>query len=636
LLAGVGTLAGALVAASIATPAAARASGPVAGPSEPYTYQSTLITPGSADMYPVAVTTDQTYYYVIDAGHYQLDAVNRSTGNIDFTAPPLGAGSAPGQIGDARAIAIDPGGNLWVADSGNSRIEEFTPQPSASTPTIAYDGQFGVKGPGCTPYHIQGLAYGVGIGPGVDGTGSATTVMYVVDGAGYVDKYDLSGNYLGCFAEGLFKAPRQVAVDQTTGNVFVVDSGHYQVDVFNDLGQLLYTFGTRGTGGGEFTNAPRGIALDGDLVFVSDAGGYRVEAWQFSGSGATYQYAITGFGSGSPPTFNGPRGLVVTADGHLLVTDEWGFALDEFDINQDPPLPTHQWFGQGPPALGVNVPKGLAIAQNGDVCVNDYWNMRIECVTPSGFPDFNFGFRGGKTRPGSINFAWATAVQPGTGDFFVANRESNDIEVFDPNGGFITQWGKHGIACGMINLPQGIAFAPNGNLVLADTGNGRIEEWTITDPSLPGSNPVCYGAKGRRSEGPGFFDAPTGVSVAADGTVWVADTNNNQIQSLSPDGTTWTTYIKASKTSFRHPQGITVGPDGNIWVANSGRNTILEMDPSANLIFSAGGLDLGSGLLNAPFAIAFGSGGLVYVSDSGNNRVIVLAPTTPAPPGGRG
>jgi DNA-binding beta-propeller fold protein YncE len=627
LLAGVGILTGTVVVAATGSPATASAT----GPTEPYTYQSTLIGPGSADMYPVAVTADSNYYYVIDAGHYRIVAVNRSTGNIDFQSA-LGGGSGPGQIGDARAIAIDPNGNLWVADSGNNRIEEFTTDPDTSSPTIAYDGQFGQKGAGCTASDFQGLPYGVATGPGVDGSGNPTTVMYVVDGAGFVDKYSLTGAFLGCFAEGMFKAPRQVAVDPNTGNVFVVDSGHEQVDVFNESGTQLYTFGQ-----GYFTNAPRGIALYGGMVFVTDAGGDQVEAWQFTNSGATYlpDYLITGYGSGASQKFTGPRGLVVTSDGRLLVTDEWGFGLDQFDVTQDPPVPTNQWFGQGPPAFGVNVPKGLAIAANGDMCVNDYWDMRVECVTPAGSFDFKFGFRGGKTRPGSINFAWATAVQPSTGDFFVANRESNNIEVFGPTGDFITQWGTHGTACGDINLPQGIAFAPNGNLVLADTSNGRIEEWTITSPSSPGTNPVCYGQKGRRAQGPGYFDAPTGVSVAADGTIWVADTNDNQIQSLSPDGTTWTTYIGASKTGkngktstigFRHPQGVTVGPDGNIWVANTNKNSIVEMTPSGSLIFSADGVDLGAGPLNGPFAIAVGAGGLVYVSDSGNSRVIVLAP----------
>jgi DNA-binding beta-propeller fold protein YncE len=275
----------------------------------------------------------------------------------------------------------------------------------------------------------------------------------------------------------------------------------------------------------------------------------------------------------------------------------------------------------------------LQVAPNGDVCIEDYWNMRIECVRPDGTFDFEFGFRGGKTSPGSLNFAWSFAIQPGTGYFYVANRESNDIVVFDQNGVYKTQWGKRGTACGQFNFPQGIAFEPNGTLVVADTVNGRIETFSIPastpdDPNpadYQGINPQCYGQKGRKPQGPGFLNAPTGVSVGADGTIWVADTNNSSIQSLSPGGT-WTRYINKGGKPFKHPQGVTVAPDGNVWVSNSGLNDLIELTPAGSQIQYFTGTSLGAGNLKSPFGVAFAPNGEVYVSDSGNDRVIALAP----------
>src|ERR1035437_1156462 len=66
------------------------------------TYSSTLVGPGQASMYPVDVTQNSQYYFVLDAGRYRLLAVNRTTGNIDCQIGGL-QGSGPGHVGEARA-----------------------------------------------------------------------------------------------------------------------------------------------------------------------------------------------------------------------------------------------------------------------------------------------------------------------------------------------------------------------------------------------------------------------------------------------------------------------------------------------------------------------------------------------------
>ena len=48
------------------------------------TYSNTLVTAGLASMYPVDVTDNASYYFLLDAGRYRLLAVNRATHSIDF------------------------------------------------------------------------------------------------------------------------------------------------------------------------------------------------------------------------------------------------------------------------------------------------------------------------------------------------------------------------------------------------------------------------------------------------------------------------------------------------------------------------------------------------------------------------
>jgi tripartite motif-containing protein 71 len=595
----------ALVSVTAATTAMGLIGAPAAdATAPPYHYVSTILGPGTASMYPVDVTATSTYYYVIDAGNYRVVAVNRSTGNVDYQSVGT-QGGGPGQIGDARAIAVDPSGNVWVADTANSRVEEFSP-------TLTFENQFGSKGKG--PGQFSGLDYGIAVGQGIGSGGTTAEVVYVVDGAGYVDKFDLSGDYLGQFGgPSLLKEPRQVTVDPATDDVFVVDARHDQVDVFSDAGTLLYSFGSAGTGDGQFSGDPRGISIYDSTVFVTDSGGHRVEA--FNKSTGAYEFSI-----GGPSVFTGPRGLVATSDGYLLITDEWGFGLHEYTTSG---TFVENLFGTPPPTEGVNTPRGLAVTLTGRLSVSDYWNMRVETVNSDGSDPVDFGFRSGQYTPGSINFAWANAIQPSTGDVFVANRESNDIVVFSSAGTFITQWGKHGSAPGDFTFPQGIAFAPDGNLIVADSGNSRLEAFSINSASQ-GTLVAVYGQSGTAAQGPGYLNTPTGVSVASDGTIWVADTLNSSVQSLSPSGT-WTRF----QTPTGGPRiglawGVQVGPDGNIWIAESSLNRIAEMTPAGVSIFSADGQALGAGPLDGPSDIAFGPQGQVWVSDTWNNRVITL------------
>ena len=433
------------------------------------TYSSTLVGPGQASMYPVDVTQNSQYYFVLDAGRYRVVAVNRSTGAIDCQIGGL-QGSGPGQFGDARALDYDATSNqLYVADTPNNRVEILsfssslcaTNSPSAFT----FVSQFGTKGKGNEQFtQVYGVA--------VDTTNSW---VYAVDGAGRVEKSTLTGTYISQFnAGGTLNEPRQVTV-APNGDVLVMNARNHECDVFNTSGTLLFTFGSLGTGPGQFTDDPRGVSVssNGTLAFVTDSGGKRVEVFNLLSSGANYSSATfaytipSGTGSGQ---FVGPRGLTTTSDNHLLLTDEWGFSLHELSFTSTGATATRNLFGTGPPLPGVNSPRGIRVAASGQIYMVDYWNMRVEYMNANGTGVASFGFRGNPNQQGAINFAWDAAISPTTGNVFVANRENNQVEVFSPTGTYITIFGKNGTANGDFKFPQGIAFAPDGTLLVDDFG----------------------------------------------------------------------------------------------------------------------------------------------------------------------
>lgn len=595
------------------------------------TYASTLLGPGVASMYPVDASSSSQYYFILDAGNYRVVAVNRTTHNQDCTVGGF-QGSGPGQFGDARALWFDNADNeLFVADTPNNRVEVFSFSASAcatgSTTAFQFLFQFGSTGNGNGEFNN---AYGVAVD-------TVNQWVYVTDGSGWVDKFDLSGNYIGQFGKGIVNEPRQVSVAPNS-DVFVMDARNHRVDVFNSSGTLLFSFGGLGTGNGQFTDDPRGIDIssDGTMAFATDSGGNRVEVFNLamtSGhySSATFDYTIpTGTGNGA---FVGPRGITVTADNHILLTDEWGFNLHEFSFTPGTTSNTDTWDSTPapPPVPGVDTPRGVHVAPDGQIYVVDYWNQRIEYVNPNGSGATAFGFRGTRIQKGALNFAWDAAIQPSTGDVFVANRESDQVEVFSGTGTYITTWGTRGSADGDFLFPQGIAFAPDGTLYVSDSSNGRIEQFSIGSNSV-GTWMANYGQPGKASQGPGYLNQATGIAFAPDGTLWVADTLNKSIQKMSTAGV-WTRYTapiaSVTQKPFNVPWGVTVAPDGSIWVSSTGNNAIISIDSNDNLIFDATGATIGVPPLNGtqtiyPFTLAFDSSDNVYVSDVWNNRVLAL------------
>jgi DNA-binding beta-propeller fold protein YncE len=282
-------------------------------------------------------------------------------------------------------------------------------------------------------------------------------------------------------------------------------------------------------------------------------------------------------------------------------------------------------FGGPPPVPGFNSPRGIAVdPNNGAIFAVDWWNQRIEKFSAARSYVKTWGQRGTTAEPGSINFAWDAAVEPATGRVFVANRESHEIEVFDANGVYVTRWGTRGTAPGAFTFPQGVAFDPtDGTLLVADSGNGRIQRFSIGSGG-GGTFVASYGAKG---SGAGQFSTPTGLGVAPDGTIWVADTQNNRVQRRNPATGTWTIFTAADgdPVSFKSPWGVSVAPDGTIWVADTGHDRLVRMAPGGLGRGVVDAASLGLSSMDAPFEVAFGLDGAIYVSVVWDNRILELS-----------
>src|SRR5207247_742595 len=110
-------------------------------------------------------------------------------------------------------------------------------------------------------------------------------------------------------------------------------------------------------------------------------------------------------------------------------------------------------------------------------------------------------------------------------------------------------------------------------------------------PATPQLSPMSMGVNtmfaGGKGSGKGQFDSPTGIAIDANGNILVADTGNGRIEKFAPAGTFLSTIGSkvGSQGQLSAPNGIAVDRSGNIYVADAGTHRVLKLAPDGT--FSA-------------------------------------------------
>ncbi len=179
----------------------------------------------------------------------------------------------------------------------------------------------------------------------------------------------------------------------------------------------------------------------------------------------------------------------------------------------------------------LNGPSDVAFDSAGNIYVADTNNNRIEEYSPTG--EFK-AVAGGFSSPDVVlNQPWSMTVTS-DGTVFVADTWDHKIVKLDKNLKKVKEWGGGGQveANGdpfKLFGPREIALTADGHLLVADTGNGRIIEYT-----QDGDLVRQFGAKGKSGD-PLQFDEPVGVVAGPTGDIYVADFWNQRIVHLDKD-----------------------------------------------------------------------------------------------------
>ncbi len=270
----------------------------------------------------------------------------------------------------------------------------------------------------------------------------------------------------------------------------------------------------------------------------------------------------------------------------------------------------------------LNQPRNMAVDAEGHVYVADTSNHRIVEFDANGQEMRSWGEFG--AEPGQFNEPWDVTIGP-EGNIYVADTWNHRIQKFTPTGGFITTWGAFVSTDGQLGQmgvfwgPRALAFTPDGNLLVTDTGNKRVQVFT------PEGQPVTqFGGAGVDD---GYFDEPVGIAVDAQGNIYVADAWNQRIQKFGPDYQ----FIKAWPVPGWEGQDILMKPylavDQNnlVYAADPTAWRVLVWDSHGNAKAAFGEFGAGPGEFGYVNGVSAAPDGSIWVADADNNRVLKFA-----------
>jgi len=230
-----------------------------------------------------------------------------------------------------------------------------------------------------------------------------------------------------------------------------------------------------------------------------------------------------------------------------------------------------------------------------------------------------FGRRGGDVGC----FTWPRGISVNEdGEIVVADSSNHRIQVFDGHGEFLRQFGQYGQADGEFDCLAGVCVNKNnGQIVIADRYNHRIQIFTSQGGWIR-----SFGEEGYWD---GQMSYPWGVACAPDGNIFVCDKENHRVQVFHPNGTFMYSFgrLGCDDGCFENPHYVSVSEDGEkVVVSDSGNHRIQLFTPTGQHEKTIGREGTLNGQFKYPRGVLFDREGYILVGDSGNNRVQVFRP----------
>jgi DNA-binding beta-propeller fold protein YncE len=186
------------------------------------------------------------------------------------------------------------------------------------------------------------------------------------------------------------------------------------------------------------------------------------------------------------------------------------------------------------------------------------------------------------------------------GNIWITDNGLHTVRKFSPDGKVLETVVE---ANGKLKSPDDIVVASNGDLYIADTGNGRIVHLNADGKFLSE-----FGAKGKE---PGQFTTAHGLAIDKKDRIYVADRGNNRVEVFGPDG-----HFIAVWKGFGNPFGLLVWRD-ELLISEGDVHKIFEMNTNGEILRSWGGPDV----LQLPHLMDYSNDGTLYIAEVNGKRI---------------
>ena len=255
---------------------------------------------------------------------------------------------------------------------------------------------------------------------------------------------------------------------------------------------------------------------------------------------------------------NRPWGVAVSDDGHFVVTELDGHCVTILD-NEEKKVKSFGGKGGSSNVIFFK-PRGVAITPDNFILVSD--NHRIQKISMDGDPVSSVG----KEGSGQLHFDTPAgiAISPITGQVYIADWFKHRIQVLNPDLTFSHLFGKVGTGIGQFNKPRDIAIDSQGLVYVIDNGNHRIQKFT--------PNGKFMAQFGRKGSGPGQLNRPCGITIdtAGTGLVYVSEDVNNRVSVFTSDGVFVSSFgsYGSNIDQFFTPLGLRFDKKGFLYVCD--------------------------------------------------------------------
>ncbi|MFC1600504.1 6-bladed beta-propeller [Patescibacteria group bacterium] len=617
---------------------------------------------GFGDPWGIVFSPVDEFLYAVDYNHLSYDSaytrkVIKYTTNGQwvgrFGSVGIGDGQFSGSNAGVRGISVDSLGYVYVADTGNSRIQKFKCSGLSPTPTPPAWS--------CGDPLIVSHA-GAGEAAPVDKTVTYGTVLSDLSGSNKcwitqnlgatrqaTSPTDASEEASGWYFQFNRKQGYQYTTTRTPSTSWISsidESSNWDstndpctLELGSDWRVPTYTEWRNADTNGDWDNyteaynSELGLHAGGFLWYSNGSltsrgtTGYITSATQQS-STQSYRLYLMSSGAGTNSAMKS-NAYPIRCVNDILVPTPTSTPTPTLAPTTTPtatPSPTltptpvppactfnSKWGESGSDNGQFDSPGGVAVDSNNNVYVSDRGNSRIQKFDSNG----NFILTWGSFGTGDGQFYLPMGiVVDNDGNILIADSNNHRIQKFDTDGTFISKFGgPYGEEDGQFKYPQGVAVDSLGNIYVADSSNNRVQKFS--------SDGIFLSKFGSYGTGDGQFNAPTDVVIDLQGYIYVSDLFNNRIQKFDADGNfifSWGTY-GSGDGEFKYPRGLAFDSQENIFVVDINNYRIQKFSSDGIFLSKFGSYGTGDSQFVQPYYLDFSMSGSLYVTDYDNNRV---------------